>query len=187
MQTSFEPRERTSSLAMENNDVMISTGINLKEVVITKKKDAFNGRVSPEGAKINRCGDYVCNNNILNCINHAGDSGNRPPKPNGRYRNQDGNPVTYFGCATREVDANISILKGIRLPKDFYTYDITNIAEPITVTTIYWNHQISLNGVGQAAIHFATGDLTGEFKIVVQGMINEVPIYAEKMISVLRP
>ncbi|GGC76491.1 hypothetical protein GCM10011387_32840 [Pedobacter quisquiliarum] len=185
-QTSFDPQERTSSLAKENDNVKISSGINLKEVVIANKKDDFNGSVFSERPKINRCGDYVCSSNILNCINHAGDSRNRPPKSNGRYRDQDGKPVTYFGCATREVDANISILKGIQLPKDFYRYDITNIDEPISATTIYWNHQIPLNGVGQAAINFATGDLTGEFKIVVQGITNEGPVYAEKMISVVK-
>lgn len=185
-QKSLKLKENPSLLAVQNEDIIISQGINLKEVVIVKKKGDFNGSVPSERPKVNPCGDYVCNSNILNCINHFGDSRNRPPKPNGRYRDQDGNPVSYFGCETKKVDANIAILKGIRMPKDFYKYDIRNMDEPINATTIYWNHKMVLSEVDKAEVNFTTGDVTGEFKIVVQGMTNKGPIYAEKIFSVLK-
>lgn len=125
--------------------------------------------------------------NVLNCINHAGESGNRPPKPNVRYCNQDGNLVTYSGCQIKEVDANISIIKGIQMPKKFYKYDVSNMDEPINATTIYWDQQVTLSNTSTTSVCFTIGDLTGSFKIVVQGITNDGPSYAETLISVVNP
>ncbi|MFC1225842.1 hypothetical protein ACFE6N_18710 [Pedobacter sp. BG31] len=183
-QTSFGNPDKPVSGMIQDAAIKVSAGINLKEVVIAKKKDNFNTGVFSNQPRVNRCGDYVCESNILNCVNHAGDSRNRPAKPNGRYRDQDGNLVTYFGCQIKEVDANISIIKGIQMPKKFYKYDVSNMDEPINATTIYWNQQVKLSNTGKTPVSFNTGDLTGAFKIVVQGVTDGGVVYGEQEILV---
>ncbi|MEH3114276.1 hypothetical protein [Pedobacter terrae] len=186
-QTAFGNPDKPVSGMIQDAAVKISAGINLKEVIIAKEKDNFNTGVFSNQPRVNRCGDYVCMYNVLNCVNHAGESGNRPAKPNERYRDQDGNQVTYFGCQLKEIDANISIIKGIQMPKKFYKRDVSNMDEPINATTIYWDQQVALSNTGKTSVCFTTGDLTGVFKIVAQGVTNNGPIYDEMLISVVNP
>lgn len=183
-QTSFGNPDKPVSGMIQDAAIKISGGINLKEVIIAKKKDNFNTGAFSNQPRVNRCGDYVCVSNILNCVNHAGDSGNRPAKPNDRYRDQDGNPVTYFSCPVKNADANISIVKGIQMPKKFYKYDVSNMDEPINATTIYWSQQVKLSNTGKTPVSFNTGDLTGAFKIVVQGVTDGGVVYGEQEILV---
>lgn len=160
-------------------------GINLKEVVIRSDKGekidfANNGYM-------NNCGDYVCPNNILNCVNHFGNSENKSPKEGGQYRNQNGGITIYHGCAERKKDANISILRGIKLGKEFYKFELDNKDEPINMSTIFWDYQQVLDSEGKARLNFTTGDLTGRLKIVVQGVTVNGPIYGEHYITIKRP
>jgi len=136
---------------------------------------------------MNNCGDYVCPNNILNCVNHFGNSENKSPKEGGQYRNQNGGITIYHGCAERKKDANISILRGIKLGKEFYKFELDNKDEPINMSTIFWDYQQVLDSEGKARLNFTTGDLTGRFKIVVQGVTANDPIYGEHYITIKRP
>lgn len=165
-------------------NVSDSRGINLKEVVIKTER---SGTLNFSNAHTNRCGDFVCPSNILNCVNHFGDPRNKLPVKNAQYRNQQGGSSMYHGCEERVAGANIAIVNGIKLPKEFYKFNLENKEEPINFPTIYWNYQCVLTDQKETDLVFTTGDLTGNFKIVVQGITTNGPVYSEEYINVKRP
>ncbi|WP_316798514.1 hypothetical protein [Pedobacter frigidisoli] len=159
---------------------LFTGGIRLKEVIITANRDE-----SLFHQHANECGDYVCTYNILNCPNHPGDSGNRPPVKGQTYGNGGrGGSIRYVGCTGYESKPNVYVLTGVKLPKDFYISDIANKNEPINFATVYWNYQLPLTADKPTIIKFNTGDLTGKFRIVVQGVTDNGLIYGEKIITV---
>jgi hypothetical protein len=181
VQQNFEPIHTRAAILNENTQSITTlAGIRLKEVVINKTKDDRTDFAKNSFA--NRCGDYVCRYNILNCPNHGGDYGNTSPVNGKTYANGRGGTTVYQGCTEQESKPNITILKGINLPKEFYVADITNKNEPINFATVYWNYQVLVNG--ETPISFNTGDLTGQFKIIVQGVTDGGVVYGEKEIRV---
>jgi len=179
----LEQLNAKSGLFSEDNKSLTSiTGTQLKEVTIKKKRDERIEFI--KNSYVNRCGDYVCMNNILNCPNHMADSGNKNPVKGEVYVNEIGLAIMYHGCVELESKPNVILLKGINLPKDFYVSDITNKNEPINFSTVYWNYQIKIKG--DTSISFNTGDLTGPFKIIVQGVTDKGAVYGEKEIIVKR-
>lgn len=170
-------------LQLDDNlqSITISSGIKLKEVVIKSKKDDQLD-FALKGA--NSCGDYVCKYNILNCNNHRGDFENRNPIQGNRYNQPGVGSVVYQGCTENDDKPNLRILKGISLAKDFYQSDISDQNEPINFATVYWNYQVAINGKAPAKLLFNTGDLTGKFKIIVQGITSGGVAYGEKEIIV---
>lgn len=77
-------------------------------------------------------------------------------------------------------------MNSIELPKEFYISDISNKNEPINFATIYWNYQTVLNSNTETPLTFTTGDLTGEFRVIVQGVTERGIVYGEKLISVTK-
>ncbi|MBB2143913.1 hypothetical protein GM921_00315 [Pedobacter sp. LMG 31464] len=166
--------QNNAELVLKNDE----KSIRLKEVVIRNKNDfSFNGT----GA--NACGDYVCSYNNLNCRNHPnGTIGNHPPITGGTY-NVNGIPTLYQGCTV--VDQKIFFLvKGIHLQKEFYMSDYKDPLEPAFFSTIYWNYATVLNTGKETELSFYTSDITGKFRIVVQGITNKDVIYAEDFFEV---
>jgi hypothetical protein len=157
------------------------SGIKLNDVTIRKNKDEINfiGR-----AGSNKCGDYVCMYNILNCKNHIG-NGTIPIVGKTYFSN--GRVIVYQGCYEQKNNPNLILLKSILLAKEFYVSDINNKNEPINFSTVYWNYQTFINNTGETMLSFNTGDLTGNFKIIVQGVTEHGVIYGEKDISITRP
>ncbi len=167
-------------LLLKNNE----KSIRLKEVVITNKQD--NGFMHTKGLGPNACGDYVCRFNILNCPNHGGDSENRQPVK-GRSYNSGGGKITYAGCSTiSDADQNLfTLVKGIHLEKEFYQNDYKDPNEPAFFSTIYWNYSTLLNSKKATELSFYTSDITGKFRIVVQGVSNKDVVYAEHFFEVI--
>jgi NAD-dependent dihydropyrimidine dehydrogenase PreA subunit len=181
VQQNFEQINTRADVLKESSQSISSlAGIRLKEVVITKTKDERTDFAKNSFA--NRCGDYVCRYNILNCPNHGADFGNTSPIRGKTYANGRGGTTVYQGCTEQEPKPNITILKGINLPKEFYVSDISNKNEPINFATVYWNYQVLVDG--ETPISFNTGDLTGQFKIIVQGVSDGGVVYREKEITV---
>lgn len=181
LQQNFElPDARAKVINNDYQSITSAAGIKLKEVVITKNNQNTDYAKRP----YNKCGDYVCRYNILNCPNHIVDSGSSSPVTGKTYSDGKGGKITYQGCLEAERKPNITILKGINLPKDFYVSDITNKNEPINFSTVYWNYQMKIKG--DTSISFNTGDLTGPFKIIVQGVTDKGAVYGEKEIMVKR-
>jgi len=167
-----------------NNATLVLKGnekaIRLKEVVI---KTTVDNRVRNPfgGLGSNACGDYVCMYNILNCQNHRNDSQNTSPVKGVTYR---GSNTPYAGCQTNDGDDTFVKFKGIHQPKEFYLNDYKDPQEPAFFSTIYWNYGVVIKRKEAIDINFYTSDITGKFKLIVQGIgVNNV-LYGEKTFEV---
>ena len=171
--------ERVSvpSSVPNNDELMLKNNekaIRLKEVVITSGKD---NSLNYKGA--NECGDFVCVANILNCTNHGRGT---PPIPGRTYIDGlGGRPIVYQKCGER--DHFMVPVAGIYTRKEFYVDAHEDPLEPAFVSTLYWNHAVLLDAKGQE-FTFYTGDITGKFRIVVQGMTNNDLIYGQHFFDV---
>ncbi len=173
----FSTIANNAELVLKNNEKMIR----LKEVVITNKEGGFNY----EGP--NACGDYVCPYNILNCRNHPGDPKNRRPIKGNLYFESSGNSnkIPYAGCTL--PDQNIfTLVKGIHQYKEFYVDEYKDPNEPAFYSTIYWKYGVLLNTKKETELSFYTSDITGKFRIVVQGITNKDVIYGEHFFEVVK-
>jgi hypothetical protein len=147
--------------------------IALKEVVIKGRND--NGFYGAKGWDYhNKCPDYVCINNVLNCQNHTDPY--RKPEIGKTYtfiRNNVTTVVTYSGCTVyiEKEKENFVPLTGINLPKEYYPIDSTQIAapEPEYLSTIYWNYGVKADSNNKVNLSFYTGDITGNFRVIAQG------------------
>jgi len=182
------PENAPKSLALNAklDNISSHAGIKLADVEIKATREKIEPGVMPSSQLVNSCGDYVCSYNILNCRNHRDSPGNYAPTRGGVYNSRNGK-VVYEGCLEREPAGNLIALKGIELAKEFYSSDIKNINEPINFPTVYWNYQYVFQSEQKNTLHFATGDLTGRHKIIIQGLSDRGPVYAEKWITVTRP
>jgi len=161
--------------------------IQLKEVKIKGANDnsLYGGKPLE-----NACGDYVCKYHILNCPNHRGDPQNTLPVAGGNYLQYNVGvgkltPVTYFGCVEHKYEG-AKILDGIHYTMEFYPADYAKInpSEPEYLSTIYWNHLYKITPGKEASISFYTSDITGDFKIIVQGVADKDVIYGEGSFTV---
>ncbi len=167
-----------------NTDLVLKSNekaIRLKEVTITNKKDnSFNYHGAP-GA--NACGDYVCRYNILNCQNHVADIGNTQPIRGRTYGGTMKAP--YMGCTTFDKNEKSYVqFSGIRYHKEFYLNDYKDPAEPALFSTVYWNYGTILNRDKETELSFYTSDVTGVFRIIVQGITDSDVVYSENKFEV---
>lgn len=126
------------------------------------------------------CNDYVCFNNIFNCANHA--TGGAPAVL-GEIYSYKGNRIVYRGCGNGLDDKKSVIpLKLVATPNNFQVIDFEKepSSEKETRTTIYWNPNVFTDKDGKASFTFFTNDVTGEFKIILQGvtMRGMLPVYS---------
>ncbi|TKC07967.1 hypothetical protein FA048_12440 [Pedobacter polaris] len=166
--------QNNAELVLKSNEKLIR----LKEVVINNKND--NGFNFLRGA--NACGDYVCVYNILNCRNHVGDFGNKQPVA-GRSYLTNGIMTTYQVCNTKDLNG-LYLIDGIHTPKEFYMSDYKEPLEPAFFSTIYWNYGSVLTAGKPTEISFYTSDITGKFRVIVQGITNKDVVYAERFFEV---
>ncbi|RZJ90861.1 MAG: hypothetical protein EOO20_06890 [Chryseobacterium sp.] len=178
--TAFEQRSVPSSI-QNNNELIVSSKekINrLQEIVIKASNDKsihYNGGLSGTNA----CGDYVCTSNILNCPNHFGSGDNTQPLRGRQYRDPlTRGTITYSGCTVVDNKVKIQSLDPIYTQKEFYVSDHSDLQEPATESTIYWNHGKLLNSKTQE-ITFYTSDITGRFRIVVQGITDKNYLFGQ--------
>jgi hypothetical protein len=161
----------------------------LAEVTVTaSKKDYLSMFIGRPGR--NECGDYVCVAGILNCVNH---SLGTTPIEGRRYFSQTrtGKMRTYMGCAILKVDATknyIKLLAGIYTAKEFYKIDYSQLgpAEDALQSTIFWEYAIPLHSGKPAELSFPTSDITGNFRVIIQGITTKGVIHAEHLFEVLK-
>ncbi|WP_129715656.1 hypothetical protein [Pedobacter sp. SYP-B3415] len=164
-------------LEQENRSLSLSgneRSIVLKEVVIKKNRNDFFAGTRG----VNACGDYVCQYNILNCPNHAGDPRLRQPIKGETYLTN-GSRQVYQGCNDRPAGASSFKLNPVYQHKEFYVNTFTEPVDQAFWSTLYWNHALQLEAGKPRILKFFTGDITGPFKIVVQGISNAGVIYEE--------
>lgn len=160
---------------------------NLKEVKITTSNNKLR-----HGFGSNACGDYVCSYNILNCPHHGPNAlGNRPPVKGElvHFANVKG-LFPYGGC---DLDYNgtkpgMLSFTGIYAAKEFYAADHSrdDTAEPDYSSTIYWKNSLIINSSKPAELSFYTSDITGKFRIVVQGVAGNDVVYGEDSFMVTK-
>ncbi len=164
--------QNNKELVLKNNE----RSIRLKEVVIGAKKDGLN---------VNECGDYICPFNIINCINHVGYYANTLPVLGREYIKYSGRPdkVKYSGCYIADESIFFQV-KPIYLNKEFYLGDFQDPLEPAYFSTIYWSYAHILNGQTETEISFYSSDITGRFRVVLQGISNQDVVYGEHFFEV---
>jgi hypothetical protein len=163
----------------------------LKEVII--KGDRNDLFYAPDHShERGYCGDYVCRNNILNCRNHWSAYDNIPPQLGQTYATNDDNQIKYTGCIiftkdTTTVKYKLAI-NGINMPKEYYQLSNQEIqnAEPEFLSTVYWNYNVKLNSKKATELSFYTGDITGPFRIIVQGVSENEMLFKELYFNVVK-
>ena len=174
----------TPSTFLNNSEMVIKgneKAIRLKEVTIKSKTD--NSFIYNRGMPgTNVCGDYVCLNNIFNCKNHVGHPQNTQPVLGRVYQGLIG---AYKGCVElSKPSSDYTKISAIHYHKEFYLNDYKDPQEPAFFSTIYWNYGLMLKGNKEAELEFYTSDITGKFRIVVQGITNNDVIYGEHFFEV---
>lgn len=160
----------------------------LKEVVVISKKDnLIYGKLGNEWGP-NACGDYVCEYDILNCINHINDINNHFPVKGKSYWT---NPLRerqqpYYGCDLTNKQTAINI-PAIYLTREFYGVEQKqkDIAVPEYLSTIFWKPGVIINTQKEVEFSFYTSDVTGKFKVIIQGVTdNKDVVYKEVSFTV---
>ncbi|TDO24627.1 hypothetical protein [Pedobacter duraquae] len=178
----YNVEQRLIPTAVQNNSVLAINSkekVNrLQEVVIKKSNDqSINFQERARGT--NACGDYVCTSNILNCPNHFGSSGNTQPVTGKQYRNPQTQSFSiYNGCTIVTKKVKITNLDPIYTQKAYYVNDFADPQESAFVSTIYWDHARVVKLQPQE-ITFFTSDITGKFRVVVQGLSNNDVLYGQ--------
>ncbi len=150
----------------------IQKNIILKAVEIKGKKN--NG---PMYGLRNECGDYVCEAGYLNCPYH-------PPSKSKVYAPVKGQAIqggVYQGCTSTGQEV-LAIYNG----REFYGLNRSKdgLLEKQYLSTIFWKANITTNENGEARLSFFTADITGNFKVIVQGLTSNLPVYAEADLTV---
>lgn len=174
---------RLGLLSQTSSDLQlkgIERTIALQEVIVDGDKNDYS-LYGMNGSGPNACGDYVCVFGILNCANHAG---GLPPIKGQKYRN-----VVYQGCILeRSSNEEMTIFKlnPVFTAREFYgvNTDPAGLIEPQFLSTLFWSPGLMNNAKGETEFSFFTGDITGKFRIIVQGAgINDV-IFGESSFMV---
>jgi len=135
---------------------------------------------------VNECGDYVCRYNVLNCPNHPNEPDNRPAKAGEKYQMPGHGTIIYTICTPRALNQGAVSFNGINQPDEFYGEDYSKVtsSEPDYISTIFWKNQLLVNADNTAEVSFYTSDITGKFRIVVQGITGYDVVYGQKTFEV---
>lgn len=157
----------------------------LNTVTVTSKRDNFIYGRKPGS---NECGDYVCRYGFLNCPVHTGDLDNYSPIKGKAYK--DGSKVVlpndehvpliiYRGCLPDPPF--VFKIPGINLDREFYGVSLEkeDLSEPQYLSTLFWQAGTLLDKKGETEFSFLTGDISGDFNIIVQGVGEQDLIYGE--------
>jgi hypothetical protein len=185
------------SLIQNNQELKLKgaeKGVQLKEVRITQQKVkdvdvSFSSNTNRKGP--NKCGDYICRYNILNCRTHYGDPTNHQPVEGQTYKleTQNGQLVSYKCKETEDALSekhngfSTVPIAGIYSQREYYVNDFSQPLEPGFISTIYWNPATMLHHKEQEFV-FYTGDITGKFKVIVQGFTGTDLIYGQHYFEV---
>ena len=169
--------------SVQNNRVLTLNNnekVNRLQEVVIKVVDPS---IVPESFRIrgvNPCGDYACKNSIINCRNHFGSLQNTQPIVGNIYTLDMGIKGPYIGCGIidRTKSFKLDTIDPIYTQKEFYVNDFSDPEDTAIVSTLYWNHATVLTPRTQE-ITFYTSDITGKFRVVVQGISNSDVLFGQ--------
>ncbi|HXI00113.1 MAG TPA: hypothetical protein VNI52_07570 [Sphingobacteriaceae bacterium] len=170
----------------------------LSEVVVTDSKST-SSLYAARAKGPNACGDYVDEWGYLNYPYSANNSKNYQPVKGKEYKIRtdikgdgpgSGNTfsvrrIVYEGC-TNDKNDGIFKLDGIYLAREFYGVSPLpeSFKEPQFLSTLFWQPGIVTNATGHAELSFVTGDITGAFRIIVQGVSDTYVLYGKDTFTV---
>lgn len=164
----------------------------LSEVTVTSKSSREN--ISERsGYHANACGDFVCVEENLNCPVHTPfDRGSHPPLKGKLYHifAFQGKKVVYIdskiysGCTIEDLDKQSAstIIQGIKGIKDYYM-PIENNSQQLPTSTLYWESLKEIAPGGKYDLQFKNTNRSGKYYIIVQGIVNNHPVYQEVTVS----
>lgn len=162
----------------------------LQEVIVTaNKKEGLAGLGFVPVMGRNKCGDYVCDNNVLNCPNHPIGSNPIAGRKYRYYRGRDLIVKEYVGCFETEKENRFAIFfKGIYRAKEFYNTDYTTVndSEQMFLSTIFWEYSVTVNSNKPTELSFYTSDIAGKFKVVAQGVTTAGVVHGEYVFNVVK-
>lgn len=146
------------------------------------------------GYHANACGDWVCLQNALNCPVHLPtDPGSYKPIKGKNYKNFiiqfDGTgkylaDQVYVGCILEEGKGNASnIFQGIHNVKDYYM-PIRSDGYYKNNSILHWESLKQLSSGEAYDLEFESGQTPGTYLLIVQGILNNKPVYKEQIIIV---
>ncbi len=171
----------------QHNRQPISQNLTEKTVelnTVTIKGRTSNASTSKGKPGINDCGDWVDEYDYLNY-----------PYSEKRYHPVIGKvykkrididpiarsfkvePVYYTGCEA-STQKNATLVQGVNLEAPFYGLDKSS-TQPQYLTTLFWGAGLLSNANGEAEFTFSTADLSGEYRIILQGITANGDCYGE--------
>ena len=99
----------------------------------------------------------------------------------GKERAASSHQHRYNGCINSKPAKKANTIKGIYSARNFYgvSGDSISLREPQFLSTLYWKPGIIIDKDGETTFSFLTGDITGQFRIVIQGVGEKDVIYGE--------
>ena len=98
--------------------------------------------------------------------------------------------VPYEGCGVDYVKPGMVSFPGIYATKEFYAADYStpnpDVTEPNYSSTLYWKNTLAINSSKPTELSFYTSDITGKFRIVVQGVAGNDVVYGEDSFTVTK-
>lgn len=134
----------------------------------------------------NKCGDYVCQYNVLDCPNHPFGPHTLPVKGH-LYHAPGGGMIVYSGCYLDDNPGNIyTNFDAVYTAREFYGMDSLTLgqSEQIHMSTIWWQPFIITDASGDAHFSFYTSDARDYYNIVIQGLTQNDFFFKEKTIKV---
>jgi len=86
-------------------------------------------------------------------------------------------PIYYSGCES-STQKNATLIKGVNLEAPFYGLDQSSTALQY-LTTLTWAAGLLTNSSGEADLSFSTADLSGEYRVILQGISATGVCYGE--------
>jgi hypothetical protein len=148
-----------------------------KNIVLNEVKIKGQKNNGPMYGLRNDCGDYVCQAGYLNCFYHT-------PANSKVYAPVKGQAIVggvYQGCTSNGQEA-----LAIYTAREFYGLNRNpdGLLEPQYLSTLFWKPGVTTNEKGETSFSFYTGDITGKFRIIVQGMSGRSVVYGDGEIEV---
>ena len=182
--------ETLDRLQKENSMVLVK----LADRVIELNTVTIKGRSGVSGSYkgvpgINDCGDWV---DEYDYLNYPYSQKRYQPIMGKQYRKRTDlsgqnnpfkvEPVYYTGCES-STKSNKTLAKGINLGGLFYGLDKSS-TQLQHLTTLFWGAELLSDVDGNAEISFSAADLSGDYRIVLQGITGGGVCYGEAVFEV---
>jgi len=202
LNTVIESHSGGISILQVSNDVQGLAGFEktnmLKEVVIKAQREGNifspTGHTEKEGR--NRCGDYLCVTWCLNCPFSGHTWKTYIPEKGKTYMRHivsdnriiQNIPLIYQGCELETNKHSALTINGINYSSEKYSLDEAELSMPAPAysSTLLWSPLEIVTAGQDKELKFFTGDITGTFQIIVQGISDNSLLYETKTFTVAK-